>query len=99
MTAVADGTRRDDRAPTIDRSTAQSLEDRRDDIGWIIARLRPGTRRRRAIVWAVGRLPAEGFGAHVPKGYIYAAMAFAAFIEALNIAARKARLKRKADSP
>jgi len=29
VTAVADGTRRDDRAPTIDRSTAQSLEDRR----------------------------------------------------------------------
>mgnify|MGYP000229965622 CR=1 FL=1 len=29
-TAVADGTRRDDRAPTIPRSTAQSLEDRHD---------------------------------------------------------------------
>jgi hypothetical protein len=29
VTAVADGTRRDDRAPTIDRPTAQSLEDRR----------------------------------------------------------------------
>lgn len=28
--AVADGTRRDDRAPTIPRSTAQSLEDRHD---------------------------------------------------------------------
>jgi len=29
VAAVADGTRRDDRAPTIPRSTAQSLEDRR----------------------------------------------------------------------
>ena len=29
VTAVADGTRRDDRAPTVDRATAQSLEDRR----------------------------------------------------------------------
>jgi predicted subunit of tRNA(5-methylaminomethyl-2-thiouridylate) methyltransferase len=28
-TAVADGTRRDDRAPTVDRATARSLEDRR----------------------------------------------------------------------
>jgi len=27
---VADGTRRDDRVPTVDRATAQSLEDRRD---------------------------------------------------------------------
>jgi predicted subunit of tRNA(5-methylaminomethyl-2-thiouridylate) methyltransferase len=29
VTAVADGTRRDDRVPTVDRSTARSLEDRR----------------------------------------------------------------------
>jgi predicted subunit of tRNA(5-methylaminomethyl-2-thiouridylate) methyltransferase len=29
VTAVADGTRRDDRAPTVPRSTARSLEDRR----------------------------------------------------------------------
>ena len=36
-------------------------------------------------------LIAEGFGAHVPKGYIYAAMAFSAFIELLNILARRAR--------
>ncbi len=34
-------------------------------------------------------LIAEAFGAHVPKGYIYAAMAFAGFVEALNILARK----------
>src|SRR5215217_7202693 len=36
-------------------------------------------------------LIAEGFGAHVPKGYIYAAMAFAALVESLNMLSRKAR--------
>ena len=34
-------------------------------------------------------LIAEGFGVHVPKGYIYAAMAFSALIEGLNMVARK----------
>ncbi len=38
-------------------------------------------------------LIAEGFGAKIPKGYIYAAMAFSAFIEFLNILARNARKK------
>jgi predicted tellurium resistance membrane protein TerC len=41
-------------------------------------------------------LLAEGFGAHVPKGYIYAAMAFSVGIEALNMLARRARQRRKA---
>ncbi|HWD33994.1 TerC family protein [Pseudomonas caricapapayae] len=41
-------------------------------------------------------LIAEGFGAHVPKGYVYAAMAFSTAIEALNILSRRARLKREA---
>ena len=36
-------------------------------------------------------LIAEGMGAHVPKGYIYAAMAFSALIEGLNMLARRAR--------
>jgi predicted tellurium resistance membrane protein TerC len=36
-------------------------------------------------------LIAEGFGAHVPKGYIYAAMAFSVFVEMLNIFRRKAK--------
>jgi predicted tellurium resistance membrane protein TerC len=36
-------------------------------------------------------LIAEGFGAKVPKGYIYAAMAFSAFVEMLNILARRAK--------
>ena len=35
-------------------------------------------------------LIAEGFGAHVPKGYIYAAMAFSALVEGLNMLARRA---------
>ncbi|MEP9351839.1 TerC family protein [Xanthobacter sp. KR7-225] len=34
-------------------------------------------------------LIAEGFGAHVPKGYVYAAMAFSAFVEGLNMMARR----------
>jgi predicted tellurium resistance membrane protein TerC len=36
-----------------------------------------------------GTLIAEGFGAHVPKGYIYAAMAFSAAIEGLNMMSRR----------
>jgi predicted tellurium resistance membrane protein TerC len=42
-------------------------------------------------------LLAEGFGAHVPKGYIYAAMAFSVAVEGLNILARRARKKRQAE--
>jgi len=40
-------------------------------------------------------LIAEGFGAHVPKGYIYAAMAFSAGVELLNMWSRKASSKRE----
>ena len=40
-------------------------------------------------------LIAEGFGAHVPKGYIYAAMAFSALIEGLNMLSRRARRRRR----
>jgi predicted tellurium resistance membrane protein TerC len=39
-------------------------------------------------------LMAEGFGAHVPKGYVYAAMAFSVAVEGLNILARRARRKK-----
>jgi predicted tellurium resistance membrane protein TerC len=39
-------------------------------------------------------LLADGMGMHVPKGYIYAAMAFAALIEALNMLARRRRKKK-----
>jgi len=38
-------------------------------------------------------LIADGFGVHVPKGYIYAAMAFSAFVEALNLVSRKRKAK------
>ncbi|AAZ33799.1 membrane protein [Pseudomonas amygdali pv. tabaci str. ATCC 11528] len=41
-------------------------------------------------------LIAEGFGAHVPKGYIYAAMTFSAAIEGLNMLVRRARRKKAA---
>jgi predicted tellurium resistance membrane protein TerC len=34
-------------------------------------------------------LMAEGFGQHIPKGYVYFAMAFSVFVEALNIRARR----------
>jgi predicted tellurium resistance membrane protein TerC len=42
-------------------------------------------------------LIAEGFGAHVPKGYVYAAMAFSALIEVLNMLARRSRQKSLAE--
>jgi predicted tellurium resistance membrane protein TerC len=40
-------------------------------------------------------LIAEGFGTHVPKGYIYAAMGFAGFVEALNLMSRRMKVKRE----
>jgi predicted tellurium resistance membrane protein TerC len=39
-------------------------------------------------------LVAEGFDQHIPKGYIYFAMAFAVFVETLNL-----RLRTRADHP
>nr|WKF62115.1 hypothetical protein HUO10_006647 [Paraburkholderia busanensis] len=42
-------------------------------------------------------LIAEGFGSHVPKAYIYAAMAFSAFVEAMNMLVRRAKSKRAAN--
>ena len=36
-------------------------------------------------------LIADGFGVHIPRGYIYAAMSFAGLVEALNMMARRAR--------
>jgi predicted tellurium resistance membrane protein TerC len=43
-------------------------------------------------------LIADGFGAHVPKGYIYAAMAFSALVELLNQLAGRKRRSRPAQS-
>jgi len=42
-------------------------------------------------------LIADGFGVHVPKGYIYAAMAFSGLVEGLNMAGRSSS-KKKADA-
>jgi predicted tellurium resistance membrane protein TerC len=39
-------------------------------------------------------LIAEGFGVKVPKGYVYAAMAFSAGVEALNMFSRRLRERR-----
>jgi predicted tellurium resistance membrane protein TerC len=38
-------------------------------------------------------LIADGFGTHVPKAYIYAAMAFSAFVEGMNMLVRRAKSK------
>jgi predicted tellurium resistance membrane protein TerC len=41
-------------------------------------------------------LIADGFGFHVPKGYIYAAMAFSGLVEGLNMASRRAARRKQA---
>jgi len=43
-------------------------------------------------------LIADGFGVHVPKGYIYAAMAFSATVEGLNMA-RRSRARKATQAP
>ncbi|WP_426956547.1 TerC family protein [Muricoccus radiodurans] len=44
-------------------------------------------------------LVAEGIGYHMPKGFVYVAMAFAAGVEGLNIWARRATDRRTAAAP
>lgn len=39
-------------------------------------------------------LVADGFGFHIPHGYVYSAMGFSAFVEGLNYFARKAKKKK-----
>jgi predicted tellurium resistance membrane protein TerC len=41
-------------------------------------------------------LIADGLGVHVPKGYIYTAMAFSASVEGLGIWSRRRRARREA---
>lgn len=41
-------------------------------------------------------LIADGFGVHVPKGYIYAAMAFSALVEGLNMWSRRSAARKAA---
>ena len=40
-------------------------------------------------------LVADGLGHHIPKGYIYFAMGFSSFVEALNLRIRKLRASRR----
>ena len=44
-------------------------------------------------------LIADGFGFHVPKGYIYAAMGFSVAVELLNMASRNRRARKKVVEP
>ena len=41
-------------------------------------------------------LVADGVGFHIPRGYLYAAMAFSAIVEVLNVVARRNRRKKTA---
>jgi predicted tellurium resistance membrane protein TerC len=41
-------------------------------------------------------LIADGFGVHIPKGYIYAAMAFSVLVEGLNMLSRRAQQRKAA---
>jgi predicted tellurium resistance membrane protein TerC len=43
-------------------------------------------------------LVADGFGAHVPRGYVYAAMGFSTLVEGLNLLAAR-RPRRRANVP
>ena len=43
-------------------------------------------------------LIADGLGFHVPKGYVYTAMAFSALVEGLNMMSRRARRKRETEA-
>ena len=43
-------------------------------------------------------LIADGFGVHVPRGYIYAAMAFSALVEGLNMLARRAKRAKRPEA-
>ena len=52
----------------------------------------PSTRRRACPTIA---LVADGFEVHIPRGYIYFAMAFAAAVEVFNVIASRNRRKRK----
>ena len=44
-------------------------------------------------------LIADGFGVHVPKGYIYAAMAFSVLVESLNLIKRKREIFLDVEDP
>jgi predicted tellurium resistance membrane protein TerC len=43
-------------------------------------------------------LVADGFGLHIDKAYIYAAMGFSVFVEALNLRAARRRRRKPAEA-
>ena len=81
------------------RLRAAAGDSRRADTRGSIAGMRTATRLPNgalAFLLLIGTtLIAEGFGAHVSKGYIYAAMTFSAGVEALNMLSRRARRHRE----
>ena len=88
---IAPGPQERDQLVAIERdySRSEPLQGSRDDGQTMLEAL--------AFLIMIGMtLIAEGFGAHVPKGYVYAAMAFSATVETLNILARRVREKRQA---
>jgi hypothetical protein len=44
-------------------------------------------------------LVADGLGFHIPKGYIYSAMAFSVLVEAINIIASDRRRRARGEAP
>lgn len=49
-----------------------------------------------AFLVMIGLVPiADGFGFHLPQGYIYAAMGFSVGVEILNIIQRNRRIKKQ----
>jgi predicted tellurium resistance membrane protein TerC len=40
-------------------------------------------------------LIADGFDVHIPRGYVYFAMGFAALVETFNVLARQRRARRR----
>jgi predicted tellurium resistance membrane protein TerC len=44
-------------------------------------------------------LIADGFGLHIPKGYVYTAMAFSVFVELINLWVRKRSERAGAQGP
>src|SRR6266436_4126351 len=46
---------------------------------------------KQAFAWIVVALVADGFEFHIPRGYIYFAMAFAGAVEAFNVMAKRNR--------
>jgi predicted tellurium resistance membrane protein TerC len=65
-------------------------------VGEFIAR-RPTTKMLAlAFILLIGvALLADGLGFHIPRGYIYFAIAFSLFVEALNSVSRRGRARRQ----